>query len=291
MRNKKYSSILLLVVSILFLLSPITVVSGKLYQCPSTSPGDTKILEVTTVDEVGLEGIFGTGWQTVLNTSFGGAAATKGAQFKTVVRGIRNNDSIDYTSYGAGIVSVCNITVDSWAFTTGEFLDANKTTSQVYVIKDPGNLTAYVQGVRAYLHFLFPVLYSEGNVTVPWAADVSYSPYLAQLAVPPDEYLADIIWDDGWYSSGAKIIHDVTAGYTPPFTAFVYQEDCTESWSYYDNGALIAYSLVNNESQVVYQYSIVLPGTNEIPGYEMAIFIGISAITMIGLVLYVKRKR
>ena len=284
MRNKKFVSILLLVVSILFVLSPITTVSGKLYQCPSTSPGDTKILEVTTVDEVGLEGIFGTGWQTVLNTSFGGAAATKGAQFKTIVRGIRNNDTLDYSSLLLGSFLVCNITVDSWAFTTGEFLEANKTTSQVYVIKDPANLTAYVQVARA----LFA---QPGNVTVPWAASTTYGPYLAQLAVPPDEYLADIIWDNGWYSAGNKIIHDVTAGYTPPFTAFVYQEDCTESWSYYDNGALIAYSLTNNESQVVYQYSIVLPGTNEIPGYEMAIFIGISAITMIGLVLYVKRKR
>jgi hypothetical protein len=291
MRNKKLNSILLLVISFLFVLSPIVAVRGDLYACPSTSAGDTKILEVTVVDAADLQDIFGTGWKTVLNDSFSGDASTLGAKFKTVVKGIRTNDSIDYSFYGAGVVSVCNITVDSWAFTTGEFLEANKTTSQVYVMKDPANLTAYVQGVRAYLHSLFPGLYSEGNVTVPWAADVSYSPYLAQLPVPPGGYLADIIWDAGWYSAGAKIIHDVTAGYTVPFTTFTYLEDCTESWIYYDNGALIGYSLVNNESKVVYQYSIVLPGSEGIPGYELSIFIGVSVVTMIGLILYMKRKR
>ena len=283
MRNKKLNSILLLVISFLFVLSPIVAVRGDLYACPSTSAGDTKILEVTVVNAAGLEDIFGADWKTVLNTSFSGDASTLGAKFKTVVQGIRTNDSIDYSFWGAGIVSVCNITVDSWAFTTGEFLEANKTTSQVYVIKDPANLTAFVQGVRAFLA-------QPGNVTVPWAADVAYSPYLAQLPVPPGDYLADIIWDTGWYSAGAKIIHDVTAGYTVPFTTFTYLEDCTETWTYYYNGALISYSLVNTESQVVYQYSIVLPGA-QIPGYELSIFIGVSVITMIGLVIYMKRKR
>jgi hypothetical protein len=291
MRNKKLNSILLLVISFLFVLSPIVAVRGDLYACPSTSAGDTKILEVTVVDAAGLEDIFGTGWKTVLNTSFSGDASTLGAKLKTVVQGIRNNDTIDYSTYGAGVVTVCNITVDSWAFTTGEFLEANKTTSQVYVMRDPANLTAYVQGVRAFLHYYYPLVYSEGNVTVPWAYDgILQNAYLAQVPVPPDDYLADIIWDDGWYSSGANIIHDVTAGYTVELTGFTYNEDCTESWTYYDNGALIAYSLVNNESKVVYQYSIVLPGA-AIPGYELSLFIGVSVITMIVLVLYMKRKR
>jgi len=291
MRNKRLIPLILIFISSLFIFTPIIAVQGKLYDCPSTSPGDTKILQVTTVDEIGLEGIFGSGWKNVINTSFSGNAATKGAKLKTIVRGITTNDKLNYTGYGLGMFEVCNITVDSWAFTTGEFLEANKTTSQVYVIKDPANLTAYVQTIRTILSFTYPFV-TPGNVTIPWAADASKGilSFLGQLAVPPDDYLDDITWDQGWTTPGKKIVHEVTAGYFPPFTTNIYQQNCTETWTYYDNGALVGYSLVNNTGTTVYEYSIVLPGA-EIPGYDLSIFIGISTITMIGLVYYVKKKR
>ncbi|MBD3211913.1 MAG: hypothetical protein GF311_04820 [Candidatus Lokiarchaeota archaeon] len=283
MINRKNKIIFFITLSSLLFLAATVNAQATQFSCPSTQAGDTKILEVKVVNEAGLEGIFGSNWKTVLNTSFGGSAATLGAQFKSVIVEQDTNDYLNYTNYGLGLFPVCNITVDVWAFQTGPFLEANKSTLQVYIIKDPANLTAYVQTIRA-------IFMSPGNVTVPWAADVSYSAYLGQLAVPPIGYLDGLVFEDGWTTPGSSIVHEVTAGYTPPFTTFTYLQNCTETWTYFSNGALIGYTLQNNESQTVYSYNIVLPG-GEIPGYELSIFIGISAISMLGIVYYMKKKK
>lgn len=276
MRNKKLIPFLVIISSFL-LMSSVLTVQATLHNCPSTSPGDTKILEVTTVDETGLEAIFGSNWKTVLNSSFGGNAAKLGAKSKSLIKSM--NTSAKYTNpFLSGDIPVCNITVDYWPFMTGGFPEANKTVENVYVWKHPENITTFVNSISSA--FLMP-----SNVTVPWAAAA-----LGQLAVPPAQYLDLIIWEEGWTTPGRKIVHDVTAGYAPPFTTNTYQENCTETWTYFDNGALIGYSLVNNESKTVYEFRIVLPGA-EIPGYEFSIFIGVSAITMIGLVYYMKKKR
>jgi hypothetical protein len=257
----------------LLLVTPAFMVRGEMFQCPSTKAGDTKILKVTTVDEEGLEGIFGSNWREDLNNSFGGAAATLGARFKSVVQGIDTNST--YVTF-FGSFPACNITVDAWEFTTN-FSSVNKTTQSVYVVKDPANVTFLAQSISTF--FAAP-----SNVTIPWVAAI-----LGQLAVPPTEYLDGMIWEEGWTTPGQTVRHDVTAGYTVPLTSNTYLQNCTEIWTFYDNGALIGYKLINNESKTVYEYQIELPQLG-IPGFELPIFFGIMGISIIGLVFIFKRK-
>ncbi|TFF63384.1 MAG: hypothetical protein EU521_01980 [Promethearchaeota archaeon] len=283
---KKHSLIYLNIILIfsLLILSPAITVTAELYQCPSTKAGDTKILKINTVDETGLENIFGVNWSQVLDSSFGGSASKLGARFKSVVLGIKNDDILNFTLFGLGIFEVCNISVDAWVFQKGAFQEANKTTTNVYVIKDPTNLTAYVNLIRG-LFFADP-----GNVTVPYASNALYGAFLGQLAVPPGDYLDDIVWEDGWTHPGSKIVHDVTAGYKPlSISTFSYLQDCTETWTYYDNGALIGYKLVNDTGTTVYEYQIELPSLG-IPGFDLSIFVGVTAISLIGIMYLYKRK-
>ncbi|MFX0057622.1 MAG: hypothetical protein ACFE8J_04915, partial [Candidatus Heimdallarchaeota archaeon] len=176
--------------------------------------------------------------------------------------------------FGVGTVQVCNITVDTWNWTVGTISDEdmNPDPTHVLVVKDPNNLTAYVQALSAFLLM-------DSNVTIPWGGQ-----YLLQLPVPASGYLEDLIWEDDWRADGATVIHDAPIGYFDGDDS----EECTETWTYYDdNGAFIGYKLENNESKTVYEYKIQLPF---IPGYEISLILGITVVSVVGIIYIYKKK-
>jgi hypothetical protein len=235
-----------------------------LYSAPSTKAGDTKILKVTTVDETGLEGMFGAYWNLTLQTAFGPGAQEKGARAKSVVKALYPDEELNLGFLG--VYDTAIITVDYWNFTTADFSDTPDFTDL--------NVTILLNSTQ--FNDMCHLFYMGANVTVPLMGA-----FFQQLPVPPDDFLADLEWDttNGWSADGKQIIHQADAGY--------YLKACTETWTYYDNGALIGYSLKDGDT-TIYEYKLDIAS---VPGYVLPVFMGMTLITLIGAVMVLRKKR
>jgi hypothetical protein len=77
------------------------------------------------------------------------------------------------------------------------------------------------------------------------------------------------------------------------FNFYAYLRNCTEIWTYDETyGAWIAYEIKDDAGNTIYKFSIELPTTAAIPGYDLVVFLGITAVTSVGIIyLLMKKKR
>ena len=231
--------------------------------------------------------MFGSNWKTVLNNTFGGEASELGARSKSVVKSINKTEQYNSTFYniffmmylGIGVVEACNITTDYWDFTTGDFNSTpDQESASAYSIKDPEKLNE----MCASYYFLA----ADKNVTIARMAI-----HFAQLPANPSGYLNEINWsrDLGFSAQGSKVVHNINNAPWMNAGGVTYQQNGTETWSYYSNGALISYELKDNQSNTIYKYEIDLSGLG-IPGFELPVLLGVTGLSLIGLI-YIFRKK
>ena len=278
MKKTKFIVLFAILLSIAFSFTPIAKPQVGTYTFHGAA-GDQKILKVRTVNNASLEDLFGSNWTDVIEL-FGEGAANVGAQSKSVVTAVNFSAKYDLTTWGLGIMDICNYTTNNWNWTTEKFADApDRTEESVFTFYDPTNLTAFI---NFYYSFIPP--YVAFNVSIQNAGA-----FLAQLPTPAAQYLGAIVWYPKWQNSGTTVIHSPDAGHYLFGTYTQYQEDCTETWTYDSTyGAWIGYKIQDNETNTIYEFSIELPG---IPGYELSLFIGLTFVSIIGVIYIVIRKK
>jgi hypothetical protein len=238
--------------------------------------GNVKTLVVRTANNDSLKAVFGEPeYITVLETSFGVGALQVGAKKKSLVTAVDFAATDSLTGFPA-----TNYTTDNWKWTTGDFPSAPDDLSGINVtsLYNPLNITWFVN------------LIFHQNVTVQNGAI-----YLAQLPTPVAQYLGAIVWEPKWENIGNTVVHhaeylDVGLLAVPPYY-FIYYHNCTETWTYDGTyGSWIGYKLQAN-STTIYEFSIELPTTAAIPGFEFPILLGVSGFSAIGLIYLVMKKR
>lgn len=267
----------------LILMSPLTLAQDTGYECAATE-GGTKVLKVDTVDEDGLEDMFGSDWETVLQNSFGDGAHQQGARQKSTVTDVVTDAELDVSGLGLGTFPVCNVTTDAWDWTTGEFSDdPDQEDFVVTVMLDPDNLTAYVQTLSAVINIFSPA-YPVHNVSMHNFA----VQFLLQLPIPAADYLDALVWEEGWTVDGLKVSYEHEAGYTS-LLGTPYLAAGKETWEYDGQfGAFIGYTLEDDEGNVIYAYSLDIGAL--IPGFEVTFLMGSMIAGILG-VIYIYKKR
>ena len=77
-----------------------------------------------------------------------------------------------------------------------------------------------------------------------------------------------------------------------PLVMDQYLENCTETWTYDETyGAWIGYQIKDNETNIIYEFSIELPTTAAIPGFELPILLNASMGIIITLIYVIKKRR
>ncbi|MFO7794575.1 MAG: hypothetical protein R6W84_00375 [Promethearchaeia archaeon] len=276
MRRKKTHLLGILLIFGLCMCTTIMNVRATTYDCPDISVGYTKIYKVTVVDESKLETSL-ENWSDYIQIAYGENAHQLNARQKSVIMG---------TESGELIISmepnwpICNISVDVWNWTTGDPPEVSgNPISEHYILRDPMNLTSYAQQGLNDVTF-----YSSGyNIN----GNKGY--FLNQLPSNPKDYLEDeeLIWEEKWTTSSRKIIHNAVSG-DYAFAQLNYLDNCTEIWSYNENGILISYEIEDKNGQTAYRYEIEID-TGDIPGYEIPILLGIMSITLIAVMVFLKK--
>ncbi|MEJ2293472.1 MAG: hypothetical protein P8Y23_01740, partial [Candidatus Lokiarchaeota archaeon] len=243
--------------------------------------GNEKVLVVRTVNNESLEVVFGAGYVNVLETSFGSGALLLGAKKKSLVTDVNFTYKEDLTGFGLGVYDAVQYNTSNWGWTLSAFSSTPDTTGDLVTsLYNPANLTQIVQFLWSGLSL---------NVTVQDGAA-----YFAQLPTPVAQYLGAIIWHPKWQNIGNTVVHNAVIGdfgINLDLSFFTYFHNCTETWTWDSTyGAWIGYKLVAN-STTIYEFSVELPGTAEIPGFDLAILLGITGFGSIGLVYLVMKKR
>ncbi len=269
MKRTRFILSILILVFIAFSFIPSVIPQKDTYTFQGAE-GNEKVLKVNTVDEQGLELLFGMDWQTVIFI-FGDGADEVGARTKSVVTGV----NFDATFGG---YDVTTYTTNNWDWTTGDFPeDPDSTGTKVISFYDPNDLTEYIN------NFYTALLFTSYDVSMHTAGI-----YLAQLPTPVDEYLAEITWVEGWHNDGTTIVHNAKAGDTIFLTGIEYFEDCTEVWTYDATyGAWIGYKILNSFGTTIYEFAFEVPGL-AIPGFELSLLLGASVL---GIIYIIFRKR
>ncbi len=239
------------------------------------APGDQKILIVKTANNQSMEDLFGVDYVGVFEGLFGAGALQEGARRKSLVT------AVDFNFDLLGEEGV-NYTTDNWVWTLGEF-----------------GTTPDIEGFDVWGFF------SPKNITwrtnLIWSQDTSVyngALYFSQLPTPVDQYLEEITWAPKWQNLGNTIVHNAEAGdYIIEFAILPpvldqYLEDCTETWTYDETyGAWIGYQIKDNENNIIYEYSIDLPTTAAIPGFELQIVLSITMGITVSLIYIIMKKK
>jgi len=234
--------------------------------------GDQKILIVKTANSQSMEELFGAGYVGIFEGLFGSGALQVGARKKSLVTAVDFNITLFPGMYGV------NYTTDNWDWTLGEF-------------GATPDLTGFV--VRSF--------YGPTNITwrtnLIWGQDTTIyngALYFAQLPTPVDQYLEEITWAPKWQNLGNKVVHNAEAGDAifNPLVMDQYLENCTETWTYGETyGAWIGYQIKDNETNIIYEFSIELPTTAAIPGFEIPILLSVSMGITISLIYVIMKKK
>jgi hypothetical protein len=270
MKKAKFIVLIALFLTIALSLTP-TVVPQKGVYTFHGAAGNEKTLKVKTVDSAALEDLWGVNWTDVIH-NFGVGAENLGAKKKSLVTAVDLDAKF-------GIFDAVNYTTDNWKWTTGaipknpdDLTDYNVTS-----LYDPTNLTFYINFIVSQ------------NVTMHNAFL-----WLSQLPTPVAQYLGALVYEPRWGAEGETIFHNALGGIDYVFswsayTYYPYLEDCKETWIFDETyGSFIGYKLEDNESSVIYEFAWLAPG---IPGYEFTIFLGITTVSVIGLIYTMMRKR
>jgi hypothetical protein len=281
MKKSKILLTSIIIFSITFAIAPPVVPQVGTYTFHG-APGNEKILRVRTVNNASLEDLFGAGWKDVLEASFGEGCIHVGAGLKSVVVAVNTTDKLDLSGIGLGMVNITTYTTHTWNWTVGAFSnEPHNKYINVSSLYDPAVLSEYI-------HIFWTFWWLDVNVSVQNAAA-----YLSQLPTPVAQYLGAITWEDQWENVGNTIVHHAYAGNFSFFlNLFQYQEDCTEIWTYDETyGAYLGYKIVDNETNVIYEYSWEAPSGAAISGYHLPIVIGIASIGIVSLIFIVMKKK
>ncbi len=274
MNKPKLMISFLLMVSLMLLITPPANSQIGTYTFHG-APGDQKILIVRTANNQSMEDLFGTGYVGLFEGLFGSGALQVGAKRKSIVT------TVDFNIDLLGEDGV-NYTTDNWDWTLGEF-------------GGTPDLVDYV--VRSF--------YSPKNIT--WRTNLIWGQnttiyngalYFAQLPTPVYQYLDEITWAPKWQNLGNTVVHNAEEGdlvidfpLLPPVLD-IYLENCTETWTYDETyGAWIGYQIKDNETNIIYEFSIELPTTAAIPGFELPILLNTSMGIIITLIYIIKKRR
>jgi len=250
------------------------------------APGNVKILKVRTANNASLQDLFGPSYAAILESFFNPGCLIVGAESKSLVTGVNFSAKFDPLTYvfpvpGLGIFDVTEYNTSNWYWTTSEFSSTPDSTGDVVIsFYDPTNLTKFINTL--YNTYFF----TPYNISTHTAGS-----FLAQLPTSVAQYLGALVWEPGWQNVANTIVHTALEGSFIFGTAIQYLEDCTEIWTYDSTyGAWIGYQILDNESNIIYKFSIELaiPG---IPGFELSIFLGITGITSIGMIYVVMKKK
>ncbi|MFW9828651.1 MAG: hypothetical protein ACFFEY_13750 [Candidatus Thorarchaeota archaeon] len=280
MKKAKFLIAFLVLLSITLAITPPVIPQVGTYTFHG-APGNQKILRVRTVDSSGLSDLFGTTWNTILQDSFGDGCTTVGAGLKSVVVSVNTSAELDLTLFGLGIVDIATYVTDTWNWTVGAFSAApHNEDVGVSSFYNPNTLSSFIT-----IFYSFSLI--DTNVSVQNAAI-----YLTQLPTDVGDYLGEIIWNDGWENVGNTIVHHALENEWSFFYSFQYLENCTEIWTYDGTyGAYIGYKILDDTETVIYEYNIELPGLPGIPGFEFSIILGVSLLSIIGLIFVITRKK
>ena len=117
--KKSYYALIGFVLISMMMIGPIATVRGTTYSCTGVV-GAEAIWKVKTVHEGALADIFGSGWSTVIQESFGEGSNEIGARMKAKVTFINSSYKYDL---GLGEYDICLILSDVWSWTTEPFSD------------------------------------------------------------------------------------------------------------------------------------------------------------------------
>ncbi len=276
MKKTKIILLILITISIAFSFTPTVTPQVPTYTFHGAA-GNEKILKVTTVNNASLEDLFGPTWVDVIEI-FGSGAANLGARKKSLVTGVNFTDT--YTFFNT--YDVCTYNTSNWDWTMGTFSATPDSVGDIVTsFYDPVNLTTYVN------NFYILFLATPYNISMHTAGA-----FLAQLPTNVAQYLGALVWEPKWGFSTNTVVHDaVMNDFSFDFT-FQYHEDCTEIWTYDTTyGAWIGYKIQDNRTNTIYEFSIELPTTPEIPGFELFVLLGVSTGTMMVLIFAIMKKR
>jgi hypothetical protein len=278
MKKTKIILLTLITISIAFSFIPTVTPQVPTYTFHG-APGNEKILKVTTVNNASLTDLFGQNWTDVIEI-FGPGAANLGARKKSLVTGV--NFSAVFDTVFFGVYDVCTYNTSNWDWTTGTFSATPDSVGDIVTsFYDPINLTTYV---NAFYTFFYATAYNISMHTV--------GANLAQLPTNVAQYLGQLVWEPKWGFSGNGVVHNADALDFAFNWGFQYLEDCTETWSYDATyGAWIGYKIQDDRSNTIYEFSIELSTTPDIPGFELLVLLGVSTGMMVVLIFAIMKKR
>ena len=276
MKKTKIILLILITISIAFSFTPSVTPQVGVYTFHGAA-GNEKILKVNTVNNASLEDLFGPTWVDVIEI-FGSGAANVGARKKSLVNGVNFSD--EFTFFQTDIVTTYN--TSNWDWTTGAFPTIPDSVGDIVTsFYDPTNLTAFVNAF--YVLFVGPAY----NISMHTAGA-----YFAQLPTSVAQYLGALVWEPKWGNVGNTVVHNAVANDFSFDFSFQYLENCTETWSYDATyGAWIGYKIQDNETSTIYEFSIELPTSAEIPGFELSVLLGASMGIMVVLIFVIMKKR
>ncbi|HEC39711.1 MAG: hypothetical protein Lokiarch_53380 [Candidatus Lokiarchaeum sp. GC14_75] len=277
MKKSKAIITSLIILSITLAITPPAISQIGTYTFHGTS-GDEKILKVRTVNNQSLEDLFGPSWVSVIEI-FGAGAANVGARKKSLVTDVNFSAEFD-TAFG--VYDVVTYNTSNWDWTTGTFNATPDSIGDIVIsFYDPTNLTTYV---NALYTLFYGIPY---NISMHTAGA-----NLAQLPTSVAQYLGAFVWEPKWGNVGNTVVHNAEASDVAFFWGHTYLEDCTETWTYDETyGAWIGYKIQDNETNTIYEFSIELPSTAAIPGFETSILLGVSISASVGLIFVIMKKK
>ncbi len=272
MKKTKVLLSILIVFSITLAITPPAIPQVGTYTFHG-APGNIKILKVRTVNNQSLEDLFGVNWVDVVEL-FGTGAANEGARKKSLVTAV--NTSYLYDTVFFGVYEAAQYNTSNWDWTTEAFSDTPDSIGDIVVsLYDPTNVTYLINTMFAM------------NVSLHNAGAL-----FAQLPTSVAQYLGAIVWEPKWQNIGNKIVHSAENGDGIFLTAFTYLEDCTETWTYDETyGAWIGYKIEDNETNTIYEFSVEVKTSAEIPGFEIPIILSVSMCIAVSLIYVFMKKR
>lgn len=252
--RKKVFILLLIILNFMIFNTKLQAANASKY-----SPGLKKDMEITlevkTFDKDGLKDIFGDGWGEAVPED----ADEVGLRYKIKVLKVDKDAEIDLGILGE--YDAYSIECDIWEWTKGAFSeDPTDEEDEIIWFKDPEDINdAYaIAGGFAY------------DILMPFVP-IDAAKFLDEI----DEWKENK--QEEWKTKDNMVIHD----------SIFDEENFVEIYTYdTNNGFLTEYKIKNEDGEVIYEYGLSLL----IPGYEIPLLLGITGISVIGLIYIMKKK-
>ena len=218
--------------------------------------GTEIILEVKTFDKDGLKDIFSDGWEEAIPED----ADEVGLRYKIMISEVDKDSKIKLGILGT--YDAFSLEVEIWEWTSENFEeDPDEDEFEIVWFKDPEDINDAYKIVGGFAY----------DIIMPF------------VPINVENFLDDIDeWKENdheeWKTKDNMVIHDSISDE---------EENFVEIYTYdMNNGFLINYIIKDNDGTIVYEYGLHLT----IPGYEIPLLLGITGISLIGLI-YIAKKR